>query len=58
MEEIERGFPGIKVFSLPSMGEDGVRRHSELGVKGPAALVDPAYARLETGARELGGEIR
>jgi molybdopterin-biosynthesis enzyme MoeA-like protein len=58
MEEIERGFPGVKVFSLPSMGEDGVRRHIELGVKGPAALVDPAYARLEAGARELGGEIR
>ncbi len=58
MEDIERNFPGVRVFSLPSMGEDGVRRHIELGVKGPAAVVDAACARLEAGARELGGEIR
>lgn len=58
MEEIERAFPGIRVFSLPSMGEDGVRRHIELGVKGPADLVDAAYRQLETGVRRLGGEIR
>ncbi len=58
MEEIELRFPGVRVFSLPSMGEDGVRRHIELGVKGPAAQVDAAYARLEAGALALGGEIR
>jgi len=58
MEEIERRFPGVRVFSLPSMGEDGVRRHIELGVKGPASMVEAACARLEAGARELGGEIR
>lgn len=58
MEEIELAFPGIRVFSLPSMGEDGVRRHIELGVKGPAHLVDAAYRQLESGARRLGGEIR
>ena len=58
MEEIERDFPGIRVFSLPSMGEDGVRRHIELGVRGPASLVEAACARLEAGARELGGAIR
>jgi len=58
MEEIERSFPGVRVFSLPSMGEDGVRRHIELGVKGPASIVDEACARLEAGARGLGGEIR
>ncbi len=58
MEEVERTFPGVRVFSLPSVGEDGVRRHIELGVKGPAALVADAYVRLEAGVRELGGEIR
>ncbi|GMV03044.1 MAG: competence/damage-inducible protein A [Burkholderiaceae bacterium] len=58
MEEIERDFPGIRVFSLPSMGEDGVRRHIELGVRGPASLVEVACTRLEAGARELGGAIR
>jgi molybdopterin-biosynthesis enzyme MoeA-like protein len=58
MEEIERAFPGIRVFSLPSMGEDGVRRHIELGVKGAMQLLDAACARLEAGVRALGGEIR
>ncbi|MGD9943616.1 MAG: competence/damage-inducible protein A [Burkholderiaceae bacterium] len=57
MEEIESSFPGIKVFSLPSVGEDGSRRHIELGVKGPAGLVDAAYARLAEGTRALGGQI-
>ena len=58
MERIEQSFPGVRVFSLPSVGENGVRRHIELGVKGPAALVAQAYERLEAGVRELGGEIR
>ena len=30
MEHVEAGFRGIKVFSLPSMGSDGSRRHVEL----------------------------
>ncbi|HLS54570.1 MAG TPA: competence/damage-inducible protein A, partial [Zeimonas sp.] len=58
MEAIEDAFPGIKVFSLPSMGEDGVRRHIELGVKGLQDRIDEAFARLEAGVRELGGEVR
>ncbi|MBC6959352.1 MAG: competence/damage-inducible protein A [Lautropia sp.] len=58
MEQVERSFPGVRVFSLPSMGEDGVRRHIELGVRGPVSMVDEACARLEAGARELGGELR
>ncbi|HMM51017.1 MAG: competence/damage-inducible protein A [Burkholderiales bacterium] len=58
MEQVERSYPGVRVFSLPSMGEDGVRRHIELGVRGPVSMVDEACARLEAGARELGGELR
>jgi len=58
MEEIERAFPGVRVFSLPSVGEDGVRRHIELGVKGAVQWLDAACARLEAGVRALGGEIR
>ena len=34
MDAVGARFPGIKVFSLPSMGEDGSRRHVELGVRG------------------------
>ena len=55
MEAIEQDFAGIKVYSLPSMGEGGVRRHIELGVKGNSALIDVAFERLRTGAVSLGG---
>ncbi|MDO8249941.1 MAG: molybdopterin-binding protein, partial [Rhodoferax sp.] len=34
MEEIERVYPGIKVFSLPSVDHPQYGRHIELGVKG------------------------
>jgi molybdopterin-biosynthesis enzyme MoeA-like protein len=58
MEAIEREFAGIKTFSLPSIGDgrDGrpARRHVELGVRGEGARVDPAFARLLEGVRQLG----
>ncbi|MFA7665805.1 MAG: molybdopterin-binding protein [Burkholderiaceae bacterium] len=57
LEQIERDFPGVKTFSLPSVGEDGSRRHIELGVKGPDHLVGPAFERLEQGTRALGAAI-
>lgn len=46
MEELERSFPGVKVFSLPSVGGNGQRRHIELGVKGLPEGVEAAYARM------------
>jgi hypothetical protein len=46
MEAVEKAFAGIKVFSLPSMGEDGSRRHVELGVRGEPAKVAPAMETL------------
>ena len=51
MQAVETGFTGVKVFSLPSMGNDGSRIHVELGVRGDPAQVDPAMQRL----RELVG---
>jgi molybdopterin-biosynthesis enzyme MoeA-like protein len=51
MQAVETGFKGIKVFSLPSMGNDGTRIHVELGVRGDPAQVDPAMQKL----RELVG---
>ena len=54
MEAIEARHPGIKVFSLPSVGDARMRRHIELGVKGPTALLDAAWHELESGARRLG----
>jgi molybdopterin-biosynthesis enzyme MoeA-like protein len=58
MEEIERDHDDVRVFSLPSVGEDGGRRHIELGVRGPAPAVDDAFAALRAGVQALGGEIR
>jgi molybdopterin-biosynthesis enzyme MoeA-like protein len=58
MQAVESRFPGVKTFSLPSVGdgEDGrpARRHIELGVKGPASQVGPAYGELVSGLRALG----
>src|SRR5471032_2156569 len=34
MNDIVARYPLLKLFSLPSIGEDGQRRHIELGVKG------------------------
>ena len=61
MESIESGFPGIKVFSLPSVDHPDWGRHIELGVKGDAARLDAAFRSLLDGlaARDakLGPEL-
>ena len=53
MEDVEARFPGVRVFSLPSMDHPEWGRHIELGVKGRG---DPAeaYAALRAGL-ELAG---
>ena len=51
MEEVGKAFPGVKVFSLPSMGEDGSRRHVELGVRGDPAQVPGALEMLKSAVR-------
>ena len=65
MERIEADFEGIRVFSLPSVGDaaavgsdDGriairAKRHIELGVKGASDRVDAAFAALEAGLAQL-----
>jgi molybdopterin-biosynthesis enzyme MoeA-like protein len=57
MESVESRFAGIKVYSLPSVGEGGARRHIELGAKGDPAQVDQAFEALQRGVLELGGQI-
>jgi len=52
MKDVEAGFKGIKVFSLPSMGKDGSRIHVELGVRGDPGQVEPAMQKL----RQLVGD--
>ncbi|MCH7343889.1 molybdopterin-binding protein [Pelomonas sp. CA6] len=61
MEEIEARFPGIKVFSLPSVDHPQWGRHIELGVK-PAAssaqdALEPAYQALKEGLAQVGACI-
>jgi molybdopterin-biosynthesis enzyme MoeA-like protein len=61
MQEVEAQFPGIKVFSLPSVDDPQWGPHIELGVK-PAhaqaqARLNPAYAQLQAGVVQLGFEI-
>ena len=46
MERVEAEHPGVKVFSLPSVDHPQHGRHIELGVKGAAEAVPPAYADL------------
>ncbi len=61
MEQLEQDFPGIKVFSLPSVDHPEWGRHIELGVKGAPGLVTPAYAALLAGLEpfhlKLGPEL-
>src|SRR5258706_13120400 len=52
---IKSRFRGLKSFSLPSMGEAGVRRHIELGVRGVPAEVPSAMAHIQAGIVSLGG---
>jgi molybdopterin-biosynthesis enzyme MoeA-like protein len=54
MESTEQAFPGIKVFSLPSMGQDGSRIHVELGVRGAPQQVDAAMEALRSSVKEMG----
>jgi molybdopterin-biosynthesis enzyme MoeA-like protein len=42
MKSIEAEFVGLKVFSLPFLGSETVRRHIELGVRGAPEQVAPA----------------
>jgi molybdopterin-biosynthesis enzyme MoeA-like protein len=56
MEDIEARYPGVKVFSLPSVDHPDFGRHIELGVKG---LQDPldAYAALREGLVAFGAQL-
>jgi molybdopterin-biosynthesis enzyme MoeA-like protein len=54
METVGALYAGVKVFSLPSMGEDGSRRHVELGVRGDPQEVKPAAQALRESVRKAG----
>ncbi len=54
MEAVGARYPAVKVFSLPSMGSDGSRRHVELGVRGDPAQVGEAAGALREAVRTAG----
>jgi molybdopterin-biosynthesis enzyme MoeA-like protein len=55
MEAVEARHRGLKVFSLPSVGEGGQRRHIELGVRGTPEEIPAAMEELKRGVVETGG---
>ncbi len=57
MQAIERDFPAVKVFSLPSVDHPQYGRHIELGVKGDPVLAGPAYAALLAGLKQFNARL-
>jgi molybdopterin-biosynthesis enzyme MoeA-like protein len=55
MLEVEARYGGLKVYSLPHMGEAGARRHIELGVRGAPGEVALAIEDLRRGVLAVGG---
>jgi molybdopterin-biosynthesis enzyme MoeA-like protein len=58
MKSVEAAFPAIKVFSLPSMGQDGSRIHVELGVRGEPSQVSSAMDALREAVGKAGFPYR
>lgn len=54
MVEVESRYRRLRVFSLPHMGEDGTRRHIELGVRGDPGEVAEAIEALKAGVSATG----
>ena len=46
METLEARHPGVRVFSLPSVGDAHTRKHIELGVKGMPEQVNAAWSDM------------
>ncbi|AVO48251.1 competence/damage-inducible protein A [Melaminivora suipulveris] len=55
MRRIEAEHPGVKVFSLPSVDHPVHGPHIELGVKGAAPLVPPAWQALHAALAQEAG---
>jgi molybdopterin-biosynthesis enzyme MoeA-like protein len=58
MKSVESAFSAIKVFSLPSMGQDGSRIHVELGVRGEPSQVTAAMDALREAVGKAGFPYR
>lgn len=58
METLEARYPGVRVFSLPSVGDAQTRGHIELGVKGDPGQVEPAWADMCAELERMGAEVQ
>jgi molybdopterin-biosynthesis enzyme MoeA-like protein len=58
MELLQAAYPGVRVFSLPSVGDAQTRRHIELGVKGQPEQVDAAFAAMGAELDRVGAEYQ
>ena len=54
MERIVADYPALRLYSLPSLGQDGQRRHLELGVEGDTVLVERAMAEIRREVEQRG----
>jgi len=57
LETLESRWPGVRAFSLPSVGEDGGQPHIDLGVKGDPDAAAQALAFLRAEVERLGGKF-
>lgn len=54
MQAVEARYPGLIVFSLPSLGDTQRRPHIELGVRGTPAQVAAAMEEIRAGVTQQG----
>ena len=57
MEEVEREFDQVRIFSLPHLAKEGRRSFIELGVRGEAAQVEAAFEKIKSELRHLNIEF-
>lgn len=57
LEALEARWPGVKAFSLPSVGGEGAGPHIELGVKGRPGPAAEALAYLRAEVVRVGGQL-
>ena len=57
MVSVESRWPGVRAFSLPSVGEAGGMPHIELGVKGDPEAAAEALEFLRAEVLRLGGKL-
>jgi molybdopterin-biosynthesis enzyme MoeA-like protein len=58
MENLEARYPGVNVFSLPSVGDEKTRRHIELGVKGDPVQVQAAFDEMRAELERMKAEYQ